>query len=169
MSDENKSLFEGMFGKDNPMEALFGRGGVFDQAFRKGSVTIMSRGSKTKKTGERARYQESLMTELLITLAGKGVLTNAEAQDVIRRAKERAKQKSETEAVKKPSATTTPPATPDAEATKSGEPPCGGTCPIHDTRPHRNVECQRCKLTTPHLVEGEILRCRVCLTPRTAS
>ena len=89
------------------------------------------------------------MTELLTTLAGKGLLTNAEAQDVIRRAKERAKQKTATETTEEWRVT--------AEKT------------THDARPHKKLECQRCKSATPHLVEGEVARCRTRLTSRMSS
>jgi hypothetical protein len=93
---------------------------------------------------ERARYQESLMTELLITLAGKGVLTNGDAREVIRKAKERTVKK-DTE-----------------ESAKHNCP-----CPIHDKRPHKALDCARCGLVVPHLIESDTTaRCRACLTPR---
>ncbi len=40
---------------------------------------------------------------------------------------------------------------------------------ILDKRPHKNLECQRCKSVQSHLLEGDIARCRTCLTPRMAS
>ena len=158
MSEDFESIFGTLFGKGGTFDAIFGRGGKLDEAFKKApKVTRQS----TRRLDERACYQESLMTELLTTLAGKGLFTNAEAQDVIKRAKERAKQKATTETTEEQTVT--------AEKTTVGHAPCGGSCPIHDTRPHKKLECQRCKSATPHLVEGEVARCRTCLTPRMVS
>jgi hypothetical protein len=95
---------------------------------------------------ERARYQEGLITELLTTFAGKGLLTNAEARDVIARAKERvAKAKAET---------------------PMSSSPTGCLCPMHDMRPHKVLDCAPCHAPMPHLIEGTVARCRRCLTAR---
>jgi hypothetical protein len=151
---EFESYFEAVFGKGGPFESIFGKSGTFSKAFGKGGPKVM-RHARSKARMERDAYQESLITELLITLAGKGLVSNAEAKDVIQRAKERAKQKT-------------------AEKTETtGEhdenSPCGGACALHDKRPHKKLECARCKKVTPHLIEGEIARCRVCITSRSAS
>lgn len=146
-------------------ESIFGKGGSFEQVFgKKTAATTESKVARNaRKREERTRYQESLMTELLITLAGKGVITNEDAKNVIAKAKERAKQKSENDE----KATTDEKAA--AKTDDHNGTPCGGSCPIHDKRPHRKLECARCRRATPHLIEGEVARCRICVTSRSAS
>jgi hypothetical protein len=156
MSEEFESLFDTVFGKGGTFEAIFGKGGKLDEAFRRGPKVVRH---VSKRSDGRARYQEALMTELLTTLAGKGLLTNAEAQDVIKKAKERVQGSTgETEG-----------AAATERTTSRGDVPCGGSCPLHDKRPHKSLECQRCKSVQPHLIEGEVARCRTCLTPRMSS
>ena len=102
--------------------------------------------SVTSETRARMRYQESLFTELLTTLAGKKMLSNDECRDIIKRAKERANSKEE-------------------QHDESKGPQC--SCPRCDRRPHSGLECERCGQTTLHLLEKDnTARCRVCLTAR---
>jgi len=150
MSDKFDDLFETLFGEGGPLRSLFkdGKPHVIRRSF-----------VSDKKRDERDRYQESLMTELLTTLAGKGVITNADARDLIGRARERAKKKdgedTPTEASEK--------------ASSNSDAPCGGTCELHDERPHKTLSCRRCKEPVAHLIEGEVARCRACLTVRMVS
>lgn len=152
-------------------DAIFGDGSVFDQVFgRPSNMKFVSAAIKPPvgqaSGSEREHYQESLITELLTTLAGKKLLTNEEARDVIRKAKERAKTKA------KESSSKVKVVMNEAHDETGGagdDAPCGGSCPIHDRRPHKRLECARCQKVTPHLVEDDNARCRVCVTARPAS
>ena len=98
--EKDESIFESVFGKGGPFEAIFGKGGAFEKMLGKDGVKVVRHVHDGKKCAERARYQEALITELLIELAGKKLMTNEEAREVIKRAKERANAKTD-EAAKK--------------------------------------------------------------------
>lgn len=154
----SESVFDSIFGKGGTFEAIFGKDGALDGVFKDGTVKKVFSGT-TQEALERDRYNESLMTELLMTLAGKKIITNSEAKDMIARAKERVKKKAAEDA--KPGKT---------ETAHDSDAPCGGTCRLHDERPHKDLECRRCKKVERHLIESDgTARCRVCLTARYAT
>lgn len=95
---------------------------------------------------KRARYQESLFTELLTELAGKHILTNEQCQNIIKRARERTEAKTE------------------AQAEHSTCP-----CPNCDTLEHREMHCAFCGGDTAHVIIGFTARCRRCCTDQKAS
>lgn len=154
----SESVFDSIFGKGGTFEAIFGRGGSLDAAFKDGKKVFSG---TAREALERDRYNEALMTELLTTLAGKKIITNAEAREMIARAKERVKRKSEEDKKSKSS---------ESKSEEVDDGPCGGTCPLHDKRPHKNLNCKRCERIEPHLIDPDgTARCRVCLTARYAT
>jgi hypothetical protein len=185
MSRED-SIFDELFGPGGPLEQIFGKGAKFVRMPPRGGMQRnkandeKSKKPKGKKSRERSIYVESLFTELLTTLAGKKLITNDEARDVIAKAKERAKKKTEEADAEDKKAEEKAEENADKKAEeKSGpthvhrvmdeahvhahdhdNPPCGGTCPDHDKRPHKTLDCARCKRPTAHLIEGDFGRCR---------
>ena len=124
---------------DDLMSKVFGKDGFVDRVFSDAKKPLHEI-EKRLRTSERHYYQEALVTELLITLAGKGLLSNDEAKAVIAHAKERASKKAKASSA-------------DTE---------------DDPRPHKSLYCDRCHGTTPHLIEGPKARCRACVTERSA-
>ncbi len=155
----SESVFDSIFGKGGAFDGIFGKGGAFDAAIKDGTVKRVF-GGTTQEALERDRYNEALMTELLTTLAGKKIITNDDARDLIAKARERVKKKAAED--EKPGKT--------QETAHGSDAPCGGTCPLHDKRPHKDLECRRCKKVERHLIEPDgTARCRVCLTARYAT
>ncbi len=147
------SAFDSIFGKGGALDGIFGKGGTAEKVFKAAQRQMPD-------ALERDRYNEALMTELLTTLAGKKIITNDDARDMIAKAKERVKKKAAEDEKK------TPTRPQEAHGTDT---PCGGTCPLHDKRPHKDLECRRCRKVERHLIEDYTARCRVCLTARAAT